>query len=593
MAIPKLTKAFIREHATSQSYQRGESYYQGGAVSALIQRGNTLNAEVEGSEYQPYRISISFDQGGITAANCSCPYDWGGWCKHIVATLLACANEPKSIEERPALDEMLAPLSREQLLALLQKLIIEQPEIVDAIDSELTRLRAKSQSGRAKRSARQTSVDPRPFQRQVQHILRGVESYRDDEPALAQIRSLVEKAQGFTEQGDGNNALIILSAIIDAYVKDWMNLDGSDGGSGDFFDELDEALTEAALSAQLSAQDRKEWHKQIRSWQKEIDDYGIDDAFEMSQAAFEHHWDYAPLVKVLQGKITNKGAWQGEAPDYADELAGIRLKILERQQRFQEYLYLAEAESQMEQYFTMLVKVGRAAEAVQESLKYMRSPHEAFALAQALREQGQLAEALRVAEHGLNLKGDEGRSSGQLALWTSELAEGMGNSEKALQARVIAFKHNPTLNDYLKAQQLAGKTEWPKLKKKLLAILHRTDNFFAAEEKVEIYLHESMLDEAIATVDGLHSYSSESIQKVMAAVLEKRPDWVIKNACKRAESIMDEGQSKYYGHAIEWLKRAREAYGKRRQEKAWKAYQSQLVHKHAKKHKLREMLQKL
>jgi uncharacterized Zn finger protein len=123
--------------------------------------------------------------------------------------------------------------------------------------------------------------------------------------------------------------------------------------------------------------------------------------------------------------------------------------------------------------------------------------------------------------------------------------------------------------------------------------MRKKDDFFAAEEKVEIYLHESMLDEAIAVVDGLSSYSSKPIQRVMDAAIDKRPDWVIKNAVKRAESIMDEGKAQFYGYAIEWLKRARQAYIQSQKAKDWKAYQSQLLLKHAKKYKLKEMLQKL
>jgi len=38
---------------------------------------------------KPYQVRITFDQKGIIDAECSCPYDWGGFCKHIVAVLLA------------------------------------------------------------------------------------------------------------------------------------------------------------------------------------------------------------------------------------------------------------------------------------------------------------------------------------------------------------------------------------------------------------------------------------------------------------------------------------------------------------------------
>jgi uncharacterized Zn finger protein len=44
---------------------------------------------VAGSEFAPYEVSVTFDEAGITEAACGCPYEWDGWCKHIVATLLA------------------------------------------------------------------------------------------------------------------------------------------------------------------------------------------------------------------------------------------------------------------------------------------------------------------------------------------------------------------------------------------------------------------------------------------------------------------------------------------------------------------------
>jgi uncharacterized Zn finger protein len=76
--IPNLSKSAIRRHATAESFQRGQDYYRGGAVGTLIRRGDTIQAEVEGSRYEPYRVWITFDQAGITDAECSCPYDWGG-----------------------------------------------------------------------------------------------------------------------------------------------------------------------------------------------------------------------------------------------------------------------------------------------------------------------------------------------------------------------------------------------------------------------------------------------------------------------------------------------------------------------------------
>src|SRR6266508_5800245 len=119
MPIPKLSESIIRAHAAPESFSRGKSYYDRGAVISLAQRGNMLQGQVEGSQYTPYHVRIIFDEGGITTATCTCPYDWGGWCKHIVAVLLACLYKNDAIESRPSLDALLAELDRAQLQTLV------------------------------------------------------------------------------------------------------------------------------------------------------------------------------------------------------------------------------------------------------------------------------------------------------------------------------------------------------------------------------------------------------------------------------------------------------------------------------------------
>jgi uncharacterized Zn finger protein len=100
--LPPLSEAQIRQHASAESFARGVDYERRGAVGALVLRGDLLQAEVEGSEYEPYRVTVSLDAGGVRAADCSCPYDWGGWCKHIVATLLAYIHAaPGAVAVRP------------------------------------------------------------------------------------------------------------------------------------------------------------------------------------------------------------------------------------------------------------------------------------------------------------------------------------------------------------------------------------------------------------------------------------------------------------------------------------------------------------
>jgi len=73
-------------------------------------------------------------------------------------------------------------------------------------------------------------------------------------------------------------------------MSEWENLDDSDGEASGFFRDLGAA------------------------WQAELDDYGVDEAFDAPQTAALDGWDYPPLKRVLQGTITEQGAWDGEPP---------------------------------------------------------------------------------------------------------------------------------------------------------------------------------------------------------------------------------------------------------------------------------------
>ena len=65
-----VTQDTIRALATPESFARGRSYFDDGAVSDLIRRGDRLTAEVEGSEFEPYQVSVRLHDGGVAEARC-------------------------------------------------------------------------------------------------------------------------------------------------------------------------------------------------------------------------------------------------------------------------------------------------------------------------------------------------------------------------------------------------------------------------------------------------------------------------------------------------------------------------------------------
>jgi hypothetical protein len=80
------TRQTLRGLANDNSYQRGRAYYDDGAVRQLRRDADTFHATVRGSS--SYRVQLRLAAAGLEF-RCSCPYEFGGICKHAVALGLA------------------------------------------------------------------------------------------------------------------------------------------------------------------------------------------------------------------------------------------------------------------------------------------------------------------------------------------------------------------------------------------------------------------------------------------------------------------------------------------------------------------------
>jgi SNF2 family DNA or RNA helicase len=88
------TRQALKDASTSASYSRGIAYYRGKAVHNIeVQKIKpyiyTVKSIVEGSEHYHVAMDINIKDDSIANAVCTCPYNYGGICKHIVATGLA------------------------------------------------------------------------------------------------------------------------------------------------------------------------------------------------------------------------------------------------------------------------------------------------------------------------------------------------------------------------------------------------------------------------------------------------------------------------------------------------------------------------
>ncbi|RME35244.1 MAG: hypothetical protein D6793_07560, partial [Thermoflexia bacterium] len=233
--LPSLTEDRVRKRATPQSWERGLDYFHSGAVSRIVWRDGVLIAEVQGSQYEPYQVRVEFaPDGEIEDASCTCPYDWDGDCKHIIAALLHLVHRPQKIEQRPSLARLLSDLSREQLVELVQTLARIHPEIVEEVEDFVSVPSVHPTAATPEAPA--PPVDLAALQRQIRADLRakGAELYAghsdyydyEEDIALGEVlEPAIHQAQALIEAGDPRSALAVLEAATVAWIEGCSRLD--------------------------------------------------------------------------------------------------------------------------------------------------------------------------------------------------------------------------------------------------------------------------------------------------------------------------------------------------------------------------------
>ena len=210
MQLPDLTLNHIRQRCTEQSFTRGTEYFHARMIGNPVSQGYTLSATCEGTDIDPYHVSVELMPTGIATTSCSCPYagDSGGHgdCKHTVALLLTYVHTPDVITSIDTLMTMLTEKPKESLLRILSEVLKHAPEVEPVV---------RVYADRCDKETETTPTVLRVYLERIdcifgdgfleQHQLRNV---------LIQLERLVEQAESLSEIGETELALSILHALI-------------------------------------------------------------------------------------------------------------------------------------------------------------------------------------------------------------------------------------------------------------------------------------------------------------------------------------------------------------------------------------------
>lgn len=308
-----INEAEIQSLAGSGSFGRGRAYFRDEHISDAILRGTILSADCEGSEEEPYDVTITLvratdlqpdiapttyglhgkkagrivDTGvpGIASYSCSC--EASGFCKHLVALALTWIEAPETIDVRPEFATLLANHSREQLLALCIKLLQYQPDmeflidVVPAVSPPVTLppdgALEPSDAGAKKEQlvsplANTLSVDVKTIVRKVQKAFRNHNNEYDEygdydtgDDVAAELEPVREMGDNYAEAGQWANAHAVYATlateIIQADENEYDTENALSEMVGDCYIGLArcfESQTTLPESARLSADARKQ-----------------------------------------------------------------------------------------------------------------------------------------------------------------------------------------------------------------------------------------------------------------------------------------------------------------------------------------------
>jgi len=605
---PLLTEDLGRSLTTAQSFERGREYFRAGSIFNAARQGQILTGECEGSTAPFYHLRAELDAGGIRTAACTCPYEMGGYCKHLVALLLTYIHKPGEFTERKNVADLLTNLDHATLVGLIVKMVERTPDVYDWLESAipipmgagtlLTGADAVKPAGASPRPPRATQVSESAYRKRVKNMLREGSRYGYDYGGygaiggvVTQLEEVLESARQFLTADDPEGALIILQVLLEETADHYEQFEYDEGELAGFVDSLGMPIAEAVLSLDLTKESRDQITEWVTDAMDELSDFDIE-GMDVAVAALEQGWNLeASPESDKEEEWDEEEAWdeeEGEDFDYDEiterELNKARLNVLERQGRVDEFLALAQMVDSR-RYTLKLLELGRADEARQTAMTRVGLAQDILAIAQAFREANRLSDALALGEHGLTLHGNKHA----LGTWLGPLEEAQGRTEQALAAYQAAFSEGPSLEIYTSLKRLAG-PQWAKLRPQIMEILQSS---IRTDVLADVYLFEQDWDAAIALANKAGEWNYTLIEKVAGVVLPHRPDWVIQISRKQAEGLIVKTQSKLYPAAARWLAKMKKAYVHSGRAAEWQTYFNDLKTTYARRPALQAELRKL
>jgi len=297
--------------ANPASFQKGETYFEDGAVSKVWREGEVYKAFVAGT--RQYNVSISIKTEDDVQTECDCPYEGSGICKHVVATIFALANNPelaviniqnKSEKQEQMVKKMLARANEIQVKKFLKQLLLDNEQIIHDFNIFL-------------QGSKQTTATAQSYKAKITKQLDELDL---DELENAWLNSGEDSYDYYGYQDDNGYDDQTLSSIITPFKQEAQKYADNKNfaESGKIFQAVIEALRDKAEEVSRSHLDVEDWflneiNETLEQYCKVLtatDEASVKRAgLEYLCLLFEHkqfEWYQKQLESDLKQAITNK-----------------------------------------------------------------------------------------------------------------------------------------------------------------------------------------------------------------------------------------------------------------------------------------------
>jgi len=231
----------IRDLCTSEVFDRARNYRDENRIERIDRFDETVSAAVQGSQPEPYEVEIEInsDEPENVDASCTCPYDWGGYCKHIIAVLLELSEGDTDLEdEREAVERVLSDAHPEELREFL---LDESERDADLRRRLLTRFEEQDT---------QSLYD---YKKEMSQQYRGPYTYQYEGPDFSDFHDLAETHR---EQGNPLEGATIYRAMTEVRIE---NMDMVQDYYGEDFETELDAFVECIREVDLDHEEKREY----------------------------------------------------------------------------------------------------------------------------------------------------------------------------------------------------------------------------------------------------------------------------------------------------------------------------------------------